>query len=172
MFVNEITTSNISKYGTVDYYKILYEKDIPYMIELTKEVFRMFQFMFNIKFKVDLKLEIDIENVQTKEPKTFKDILDMLLGRGYSAVLGQYNLTNNTITIFLLMHQHKTVNHLIYTICHEVAHIKQMNHEKQHTKLTWQLKNLVKIGLRNNKYIKSRYKEKAIDFSEIFKTEI
>jgi hypothetical protein len=174
MFVNEIKTSNISKYGTMDYYKILHEKDIPYMIELTKEVFRMLQLMFNIKFNKNLKLKIDTKNVnvQAKEPKTFEDILDVLLGNGYSAILGQYDLTNNTITIFLLMHQYKTVNHLIYTICHEIAHIKEMNHEQSHTKLTWQLKNLVKTGLISNNYVKCRYKEKKIDFSEIFRTDI
>jgi hypothetical protein len=67
------------------------------------------------------------------------------------------------------MHQYTSVNHLIYTICHEIAHSQEMNHNRRHTRLTQQFKNLVKTGLINNKYIKSKYKEKSNNFSEIFK---
>jgi len=173
MYISEIRTSNIERYGTIDYYKKLFYKDIPYMMELTKEIFRMLQYMFDIKFNEQLKLELDTNTNKVEIDYNFHsmdEFLDMLInGFNVSGVLGQFNYTNNTITIFLYMHQYKAVNQLIYTICHEIAHIKEMNHNKEHTRLTWQFKNLVKTGLINNKYIKSKYKEKSNNFSEIFK---
>jgi hypothetical protein len=172
-FIKDINKSHLMEYKSINYYKKLNDKDYKIMAEITKSVFFFLKNIYHIKFGNDIKLIIDtmtypenfdFDNIMENQPC----ILDLLFITR-SITLGQYDSRNSTITIFLKSHIGKSVSHLIYTICHEIAHIKYKDHKRKHTALTWKLKYLIFNCLENFNCIHSKYKYKPKKTDNFFR---